>query len=278
MSFAYWLLCGAFVAAVAQPTRQLWLIPFAAAVVAGLVQGILLPVAVVGLLLIALSSWGASPHRGGAGDLLLRLFSLAVAFALALHLLPGFKNETYALGVNAQGEPVLKYLNFDKGAAGLVLFAFLCSRFRALAEVTTALRVGWPFMVGTVALTVIAALLAGAVAAPHALPSGAGLFLISNLLFTCVAEEAAFRGVVQQMLAERLGWNLRTVRGWLPVVISSILFALVHAPAGPVMVGLALVAGIGYSLVFAITRRVELSIVTHFAVNVLVFLSLSKGL
>ena len=102
----------------------------------------------------------------------------------------------------------------------------------------------------------------------------AGLFLTSNLFLTCVAEEAAFRGVIQGLLARRLGTDLRTVNGWLPVLLAAVLFGLAHAAGGPLYVGLAMLAGLGYGLAYALSARIELAIALHFALNALVFLTL----
>jgi uncharacterized protein len=50
-----------------------------------------------------------------------------------------------------------------------------------------------------------------------------------------------------------------------------VLFGLAHIAGGIVYVGLATIAGIGYSIVYLRTRRIESAIVTHFAVNAVHF-------
>jgi uncharacterized membrane protein YedE/YeeE len=56
--------------------------------------------------------------------------SALLAFALALHLMPGFANLVIASGIRltADAKPMTLYANFDKGAAGLVLLAFFSRR------------------------------------------------------------------------------------------------------------------------------------------------------
>ncbi|WP_431262693.1 CPBP family intramembrane glutamic endopeptidase [Roseateles chitinivorans] len=108
-------------------------------------------------------------------------------------------------------------------------------------------------------------------------PDNAGLYLAANLFLTCVAEEVAFRGVIQGLLARRLGTDLRTMNGWLPVLLAAVLFGLAHAAGGTGYVALAMLAGLGYGLAYTLSRRIEVAIGLHFTLNALVFLTLNLG-
>lgn len=58
----------------------------------------------------------------------------------------------------------------------------------------------------------------------------------------------------------------------LPVGLSSLLFAAAHLGGGLLQAAIAGLAGLGYALVHARSRRIEAAILTHFAVNAVHFL------
>ena len=132
-------------------------------------------------------------------------------------------------------------------------------------------------LVATLALPWLAAAIGGLGRPTLRWPDNAGLFLAANLFLTCVAEEVAFRGVIQGLLARRLGTDLRTMNGWLPILLAAVLFGLAHAAGGTPYVALAMLAGLGYGLAYALSGRIEVAILLHFALNALVFLTLNLG-
>ena len=102
-------------------------------------------------------------------------------------------------------------------------------------------------------------------------PDWSWLWVLTNLLFVCVAEEALFRGFIQEQLSQIFRsqkngsiWALR---------IAAILFGLAHFKGGWILVGLAIVAGVFYGLAYKETRRVEAPILTHFAFNLIHFVA-----
>jgi hypothetical protein len=96
-------------------------------------------------------------------------------------------------------------------------------------------------------------------------PRESWLWITVNLCFTCVAEEALFRGFIQAQLARLWGNVVRG--GWYALLVSAVLFGLAHAAGGPAYVTLATIAGVGYGWAYLRTGRIEASILTHFAVN-----------
>jgi membrane protease YdiL (CAAX protease family) len=90
-------------------------------------------------------------------------------------------------------------------------------------------------------------------------------FAWANLLFTCTAEEALFRGLIQRELqGDARGGRVRTSAG---LVVASVLFGAAHFAGGASLVALATLAGLGYGWIFWRTNRIEASILTHFTVN-----------
>lgn len=268
-AFAVW---GAAAAAPAGWRAWLWRVPLLAAALAALGEGFLdwrgAPV-VVGL-------WASAELYHGAVDRRWRLAwgfaALLLAAALATHRLPGFAPYLVAENLrlsSASAEMSLK-ANFDKPFAGILLLACFCVPARRLAEWRSAVGTGLLIGAATAGLVIGLAVAAGAVRYDPKLPAITLAWMGSNLMLTCIFEEALFRGVIQERLARWLADRRRLF--WLPVVAASVLFGLAHGAGGPVLIVVAGLAGLGYGLAYALTGRVEAAIVAHFTLNAIHFL------
>ena len=201
----------------------------------------------------------------------LTVTTLLLALALAVHDLPGFNNPLVAvdLRLSPDSPPITPYASFDKGAAGLLLVAYYCQRVKARSE--------WPAVIATgvaagaaTALVVVGLIAAlGFIAPDPKLPGFALMSVPINLLLTCVAEEAFFRGVVQERLMRVIGPSSRW--RWLPLAASSVLFGLAHAGGGIALAVAATVAGVGYGVAYGRTRRIEAAVLAHFMLNAVHF-------
>jgi hypothetical protein len=250
-----------------------WAVLLAAAAGAGLSTGVLAPTALGAL--VILCCLAAAACLAPRGRPLFTLLAATWALALALHVIPGFRNPRLFDGVRltADAVPFTSYLNFDKAAGGLVLLAAFCRPGRG--EGAGARRtIGWTL--GAAAVTTATALglatLAGLTRFEPKWPPDALAFLLANLLFTCVAEEAFFRGLIQERIA-RLAETTGNA-AWRPaaVAIGALLFGLAHAGGGVAYAVVAGVASVGYGAVYAATRRIEAAILVHFALNAVHFL------
>ncbi|MFM4804003.1 CPBP family intramembrane glutamic endopeptidase [Aeromonas bivalvium] len=195
-----------------------------------------------------------SPWRGVALALV-----LAWALALMLHQVPGFTNLKVLDRVLAgpASVPFTLYLNLDKP---LIFFALLLAlpglpgpggpvRWRPLVLLSLPL-----------AALLITAWQLGALRPEAGLPHWWWLFALNNLLFTCVAEEALFRGLIQQGIAARS-------RVWLGVLAASLLFGAAHLAGGPLLMLFAALAGACYGLAFQLSGRLAVAILLHFLFN-----------
>lgn len=252
-----------------------WMILFAAAMVAGCFAGVLTATAIVALLVmtgICLKAASLETRRQAAGW---TWAAGGFGLALALHVLPGFHNPLLVNAVRTTPDalPFTLYANFDKGSVGLLILACFAPRLASLRDGRAAMAPTLVAAVATAAASIGAAWLAGYVRFEPklgALPSFAPVFLFVNLFFTCVAEEAFFRGLLQERLTRALAHRPRLI--FLPVIVSATLFGLAHLGGGPVYMAVATLAGLGYAGVYAKTRRVEAAVVTHFAVNAMHFI------
>lgn len=241
------------------------------------------------LLALWLKTWQSSALVRSVGYVLLALLALAGA----LHLIPGFANP---LLVNAQlltpdAIPYTLYANFDKGWAGYCLLLAIWPNQNQQQNQTQNPKAGptqivrqpqsqylarlywrgfWPVW----PMTVLAAL--GLALYFHLLqfapkwPDFALQFIFCNLLLTCVAEEAFFRGLLQRPLYQWL--SLRGISAnqaaWSAIVVVSILFGLAHLAGGFAYALVATVASVGYGWAYQRSGRIEVAIVSHAALNV----------
>jgi membrane protease YdiL (CAAX protease family) len=273
------LLLGAAVLAVWWPRPAAdrvapWMPAFAAAVVAALVAHVLAPVALAWLSLLAALCIAARRAPSAPGRIAATAAAALLALAMSLHLLPGFHNPMLLaqVQVSRDAPPFTQYLSFDKGAAGLLLLAAFAPRAAGARVVGRALAIGTVGGLATAAVVLGLACAAGVVHADLKLPAYTAAFLGANLVLTCVAEEAFFRGLLQHRLQAVM--HGRAAR-WLPIVASAVLFGLAHAGGGAWMPLLAGIAGLGYGLAFARAGTIEAPIVAHFGLNAIHFLCFS---
>jgi len=267
-------ICSVWLPAVAVGARYRlppWAVLFGVAIAAGLVQGFLRPPAVAALLVLVSLALAAhrleKPVPRGIAMALLVLLCLA----LALHRVPGFDNPVVLdrVRITPDAAPFTQYLNFDKGSVGLVLLALLSPRLRRgdpLGRLARDTAIG---LASTALVVFGVALAAGLVRVDAKLPAAAALFLLTNLFFTCVAEETFFRTLVHDPLRGGGRWGGRGIAAlWL----SALLFGLAHAGGGPMLMAMAGLAGLGYGAVYVHTGRIEAAVLVHFGINALHFL------
>lgn len=200
----------------------------------------------------------AKNHR-----LFIWLFGVALgvmSFALAAHMIPGFNNpyliEHPSLIIDGQGKPI--YLNLDKAAVGLgLLIAAAHLNQRKANQIIQALGVLIPLTLIPVLLYIY---ITDIGEFSIQLTQTIILIMLVNLLFTCVAEEAFFRFMIQGPITSKLGQ-------YAGILISAAVFGLAHLGAGTHFAIGATLAGVGYAFIFAKTNRIEASILLHWLVN-----------
>lgn len=132
------------------------------------------------------------------------------------------------------------------------------------------LRAAAPRLFALICAVILLALMVGYVQWEAKFPRQFYIWAWGNLFFTCVAEEALFRGFLQRQLQMSLvGVRYGPVVG---LVAASVLFGLAHYAGGVSYIILATVAGLGYGWIYQRTNSIEASILTHFSLNAVHFL------
>lgn len=252
---------------------SLWWPRFRSASVALLAGGYLLALgtgrldwrASIPIVLLLLAAYAVGPRRPRRWRIVGHVLFVLTALALALHLLPGFHNPRVIGPVRFTPDavPFTMYLNLDKPLAGywlLLTWPALCLRRDGWRGSARGLWIG--LVTALVCLGLGVAL--GPLAYAPKWPPLAWLWVLNNLLLVCLAEEAFFRGYLQEALGRRLAVHRHGHA--LAIVFAAVAFGMVHAAGGIVYVVVAGVAGVGYGLAY---RRggLQAAVLAHFGLN-----------
>jgi len=94
---------------------------------------------------------------------------------------------------------------------------------------------------------------------PHA-PEWFAQFALANIFFVSLAEEALFRGYLQQRLS-------RIVHPVVALLMASVLFGLMHYSGGLLLIIFASLSGIIYGLAWMWSGRLWVATLFHFGLN-----------
>nr|WP_329957648.1 CPBP family intramembrane glutamic endopeptidase [Bordetella petrii] len=207
------------------------------------------------------------PWRVAAGHALF----IILAIGLSLHLLPGFHNAQAIDGArfSVESSPFSMYLNLDKP---LVAFWVVLALAPAMSGRTRAATL--KAALGACAVAVLAclglALALGLVGWAPKWPAQGWLWLANNALLVALAEEALFRGYLQQQLAAR--WQHRRGGAAWAIVIAALVFGLAHAAGGIQWVALAGLAGLAYGVAYRY-GGLAAAVLAHLGLNTVHFVA-----
>jgi membrane protease YdiL (CAAX protease family) len=260
--------------------RAVWASALAAAVLAGIFTGALHWLAAVWIALLAILALTYTHVRDRPGlpdkavwQTIAGLAFFIYALAMGLALLPGF-NRIVLAQPQVLSEGAAPYgisVGFPKVVTGILILGLINPLLvRSWGELGRVLARALPVF----AITAVAgmAVVIGMGYSSFA-PKWTALFFLFapvNLFFTCLSEEAFFRGFVQHELS-RIGSRPALAAG-IALVVGAILFGLAHFGGGTNYVIAAAVAGLGYGWAFMRTQRIEAAMAVHFGVNAVHFL------
>ena len=250
-----------------------WTVGLATATAAAFYAGLVDARGLLAIAALCIAGFASHQIASRGGRRAATVVAVTLAFAMGIQALPGFHDAVFIdrLRLSADAAPMRLSLNFAPGAAGLILLTLFCRRIQSWRELSAVARSTAPVAAITTAVVMGLGLAVGYVRPDFKLPWITVAYLVKTLLYTAVLEQAFFCGIVQQGLMIAPFIAKRPALRWLPILVASVLFGVAHASAGPIFVMLAFVAGVGYSVAYALTRRVEAAIAVHFAVNAVHF-------
>lgn len=200
------------------------------------------------------------PHAFALPGEIILVFS---AVALMLHMIPGFNNLIIVSGerVGPQSAPFTFYYNLDKALIPFLLMACLPTLLKRPAK-PPANAAWWLVLLMSMPLLLLLATFAGGLKVEPHLPSWLGSFVLANVFFVCLAEEALFRGYIQQRLSQLLG-DKRAL------LIAALLFGLAHFSGGLLLMLFAAMTGVIYGLAWLWSGRLWVATLVHFSFNML---------
>ena len=265
-----------------------WLVPLRMTVLLavvvtgfGLIVEVFDLIAIPVILLLAGSGWYLSRQQGMFWlRILAGLVFTVLSISLAAHWLPGFHNVQVLdrQVVKAGSPPLTLFYNVDKPWVGLVILLFcipLLKTWRhwlkAFKQVVMPVCIMLPLVFGI-------GLITGFVHWQPEWPQVALLFLLNNLLFTSLVEEAFFRGFIQKSLKEywqNCSWGACSWGAYAALIIAALLFGLAHFAGGPEYMILAALAGGFYGWSYQRTGSIEMAVFSHWVLNTCHFLFFS---
>jgi membrane protease YdiL (CAAX protease family) len=212
--------------------------------------------------------------------ILLGIGILIFSLLLGMHFIPGFHNFQMLsrFPISEGAAPFQFFLNLDKPVVGLFLIGWGHQTLRSKAEWKRVIRQTLPVIFSATILLLGIPWILGYLKLDLKWYPFTWIWLASNLFFTSVTEEAFFRGFLQkegprvlQSLSICKAKSARFV-AWVAI---SVIFGLLHLKGGVLYASITAAAGLLYGYAYLKTERIEASILTHFAVNAIHFLTLT---
>lgn len=252
--------------------RYAWIPALVAAVAAGYFTGALQGLAALWIAVAAALAFGYSRARAASHRALQLTAGIAFgvfATAMGLALLPGFvRVELVPAQVLSPGAaPYAIAVGFPKVVTGILILG-LINPVLSSSGLAKVLASAAPVFVLTTAAVIAFTMAVGYTAFAPKWTALFWLWAVINLFFTCLSEEAFFRGFVQ---AEFAGAD-RGRRALAALVAGAVLFGLAHFAGGVTYVIAGVIAGLGYGWAYLRTQRIEAAMAVHFGVNATHFL------
>ena len=248
--------------------KRLWLIAFCVAIGMAFYLKKLELIALTCIIIFGIVALAMSSRRLGLN---LRLISgvvfVIISLLLGLHLVPGFNPDRILHNeiLSADALPYTLYLNIDKAVVGIFILGFFYQKTSHSLSWKQSGRVLLLVLPVTILVVVSLSLLTGYVRLDLKIINKLWLWIWLNLFFTCMTEEAFFRGFLQHQLNRYL--EQRNYSKWIAPIVVALLFGLAHFSGGVLYIVIATAAGLGYGIIYMRTGRIETSIIAHFILN-----------
>lgn len=198
---------------------------------------------------------------------ILSLWFIVVGYSclIYLHYIPGFNNLLIwdHIKFTKSAIPFTMYLNLDKVTVAIFLFGTSLTVNQKFIDWKSTFKAVVKFFPVVVIVLLSLTYCFNYIRFEPKMVNGLFMWAINNLFFVCFAEEALFRGFIQNSLSS-LSYKYSNQ---FAIIIAGILFGLLHIAGGYKYVILATLAGFLYGYIYHITKKIEVNILTHFLVN-----------
>lgn len=228
------------------------------------------------IILFALASFFYVNSKNKYLKFLIFILISVFIFILMKNLIPDSKGISVFQGIKFSpiSAPFSMKINIEKGVCGIFLAAFIIKKRKSFSEWKKIIREIFIPLVVLVAVLMTPAILTNFVKFDYKIPDGLLLFILNNLLLTCVAEEVFFRGFLQKNLFDFFNNDLKMKKSatMFSILIASMAFGYFHLYSGFLMAIFAFIAGIGYGYAYQKSWKLESAILVHFGLNFIHFL------
>ena len=224
----------------------------------------------IGILLISILS--LTQKMPPLVRLFILLFTIILSLALFTHFSLGFTNLEFVhhWQKSATSSPMNLYLNFDKGAAALLILAFLVPLIKTRKEWQILLFSAIPWALLSCCVLLGLAYLMQLIRFEPKIPTIALFWLLRQIFFVVIPEEALFRGLIQKELTKSFPHSAAAP---LALIITSLIYATIHLLMIPSLsfFVITFAAAILYGSIYQMTNKIESAIFTHLMVNLIHF-------
>lgn len=204
-----------------------------------------------------------------ANKMLVRILAallILITLALAAHAVKGIENVQLfsQVVISAAAGPIDLFINMDKSFAAICLLLFV-----ALTQLNyfSAKPLSVYFTAPLWALPVLVVAYFSGLGLDLKLPAQLWMFITANFIFSVIAEEVLFRGILQAGLERNLN-RFTQYAGQIALISSALIFGLLHLGGGLHFAILATFAGFIYGQVYRYSGRLGMAIVVHGLVNI----------
>lgn len=196
---------------------------------------------------------------------ILLLVILILSIPLQFHFsILGFDNYKYvdSIVLTPNSTPYNLYFNLDKTVVGIFIIA--CSyQVTKVNFLSIAKHIAISLGMMAILFFVLATVLGYSKFEPK-LPYFTPIWILVNLFFTCLAEEAIFRKLIQQKIYDSLPTKYAL---GISLSVASLAFGLAHFNGGIIYIILASIAGLFYGYIYHKTKRIESAMLLHMLFN-----------
>lgn len=252
------------------PSRKnlsLWIPLLIISIVFGLIGHFLEMTGLVSLIIFSCLLYGSN-NLSSFLSILCAFGVFILGLGFYLHWVPGFHNLNVlrSVFISPDALPYSLYLNLDKTSVGILIVG-LTGLMIKQGNWISSLKKTFPRALLIIAIIAALSVFIGYIRFDPKIPENLGIWIITNLLFVCFAEEAFFRGFVQRRIS--LFLTHKKYGNAIAILIGAIAFGALHYTGGILYILLATIAGIGYGWIYDKTKSLESSILTHFSLNLI---------